>query len=644
MTKMEEFSDFEEISAISESEDQECDETEPLESMIDNLAFPQTIDSFPAEVGGGGGGWRPPWLGHGDKLVGVVDMGSNGIRFSISDLTPPLARIMPTILMYRVGISLYDCQYDSDTGEQVPIPDDVISSICSALSRFVHVCDDFGTPKDRVHVLATEATRAAINSDQFLKTIKEKTGLTVELLPKEEEGRIGALGIASGFSRMAGLVMDLGGGSTQITWMLSQGSDIRISPHGSFSFPYGAAALTKKLRDLKHGKSKEEAEVAVNVFRGEMIEQFRDAYHRLQIPEELINSAKQNGGFQIYLSGGGFRGWGYLLLYLNQVHGKHYPISIINGYTAGKEQFEDTETLKDVAKAAKNVFRVSDRRRSQVPAVAFLVNVLAEAIPHGIKEAHFCQGGVREGYLFKQLPASVRRQAPLEVATGPFARGARRAIQRMLRNAIPNPTKDESKHFPEAFGDHVIDSFANSMYAHMFMSLETASAAALSSTSVGILSTVHGVSHQDRARLALMLEARYRGELPPRELDFRTALQRLITPEEVWWASYLGRVGYLITTLYPTGKIDKSKARIVFSAQWSWTMGKKKDKEGIIFTISVQKTANDPGRTKETLEQFSKEVEKAGKKKNWVGKPEPWGLKVKVKVIEEGILGEPENE
>lgn len=79
------------------------------------------------------------------------------------------------------------------------------------------------------------------------------------MLAKEDEGKIGALGIASSFSDMQGLVMDLGGGSTQISWMVVQGSNIRTSPKGSFSFPYGAAALTRKLNELKAGKSKEEA-------------------------------------------------------------------------------------------------------------------------------------------------------------------------------------------------------------------------------------------------------------------------------------------------------------------------------------------------------------------------------------------------
>ncbi|KAF3080008.1 hypothetical protein TWF706_003042 [Orbilia oligospora] len=577
------------------------------------------------------------WQGNEDNLIGIVDMGSNGIRFSITDLSAPRARILPTVLVYRSGISLYSSQFDPDSGDQIPIPDHIIEAVCALLNRFLIVCREVGVDKKNIHVVATEATRAALNTAQFLKAVKEATGLDIELLPKHEEGEIGALGIASGFWNMEGLVMDLGGGSTQLTWMVSQGGNIRISPRGSFSFPYGAAALTKRLHDLRKHKSVDEGDEAVKMFRKEMIENFRSAYDNLQIPEILVERAQREGGFNIYLSGGGFRGWGYLLLYLNQTHGRHYPISIINGYTAGSDQFKDTQTLKSVAHAAKNIFRVSDRRRAQVPAVAFLINVLAEAIPHGIKEAHFCQGGVREGYLFKQLPPSIRSQSPLEVATSTFAPCSHEQIQTLLKFAIPAPSRNQTRKFPEQFCEHVINSFVNVIYVHMFMSKETASATALYSTSVGLMSAAHGVSHQDRARLALMLESRYRGELPPRELEFRDSLRNLITPEEVWWAGYLGRVGYLITRLYPAGEINEAKPRVVFSADWSSALGKTKDKNGLVLTISIQKKKDDPAKLKQALKEHVNIIEKVGKKKNWIGN-DPWGMKVKVDVIEEGIL------
>lgn len=90
-------------------------------------------------------------------------------------------------------------------------------------------------PKKHVRIIATEATRTAINSVQYRKEIKNATGLEVEMLAKEEEGYVGALGVASGFSDVSGLVMDLGGGSTQITWMISDNGKVTISPKGSVS-------------------------------------------------------------------------------------------------------------------------------------------------------------------------------------------------------------------------------------------------------------------------------------------------------------------------------------------------------------------------------------------------------------------------
>jgi retrograde regulation protein 2 len=79
-----------------------------------------------------------------------------------------------------------------------------------------------------------------------------------------------------------------------------------------------------------------------------------------------------------------------------------------------------------------------------------------------------------------------------------------------------------------------IIALANGMYVHQVMSKESASTAALYSTSTGLLSSVHGISHVDRALMALMLEARYEGELPPRETMFKADLMALLTAEEAW--------------------------------------------------------------------------------------------------------------
>ena len=260
--------------------------------------------------------------------------------------------------------------------------------------------------------------------------------------------------------------MDLGGGSTQVTWMVVRQGTLQTSPKVAFSFPYGAAALTRKLHEIDSGKSKDKARKAREKLREEMKANFLNAYHQLEIPNDMIEAAKNEGGFPLYLTGGGFRGWGYLLLFQNQVHGHHYPFSIINGFKAHKDDFENTEALKQIAKTAHKIFRVSDRRRTQVPAVAFLVNAFSEALPHGVKEAHFCQGGVREGVLFQELTPFVRAQDPLEIATTPFARPSAREIAGYLLNSIPPSLRTVPRRFPESITFHDIRAFANVLYVH----------------------------------------------------------------------------------------------------------------------------------------------------------------------------------
>lgn len=531
----------------------------------------------------------------------------------------------------RLDVSLYTAQYDPKTGERVPIPDDIIEQVVAALLRFQVLCSEFNVPKKNIRIIATEATRTAVNSAQYRKEIQNATGIEVEMLAKEEEGFVGAMGVASGFSDVSGLVMDLGGGSCQITWMTSTNGHVNISPQGSVSFPYGAAALTKKLETLRRGKSTEEADKAVAAFRAEMKANFTNAYNQLQVPEEMVQEAIKNGGFPLYLSGGGFRGWGYLLLYMSQVHGRDYPISLINGFSAPKSKFEDVEQLKKVAKEADEIFRVSDRRRAQVPAVAFLVNVLTEALPHGIHMANFCQGGVREGILFKELDPEVREQDPLEVATMTYAHDSSPAIADLILAAIP---KKGDREFPSSISQHIIHAFANTLYVHASMSKETASTAAMYASSTGFLSSVHGVTHADRALLSLMLEERYEGELPPREQKYKLSLQSILTPEEVWWTRYIGEVGQLIGTVYPAGIVDEKAPRMKIKSEWASGFGKEKDKEGLRLIVTIRKVKKDPRMLKEALEDIVGDVKKVGKRKNWIGGKNGWGMAVDIDIKE----------
>ncbi|KAK5105156.1 retrograde regulation protein 2 [Lithohypha guttulata] len=590
------------------------------------------------------------------NLHGIVDMGSN-------------ARILPTLYSYRLGISLYEAQYDDD-GNQIPIPEDVQMSVIGAFLRFEIFCSDFGVPFENIRIIATEATRKALNGEEFVGRVAKETGLNVEILSQAGEGQTGAWGIASSASDVDGLVMDLGGGSTQITWMITTDGHMETSPKGAFSFPYGAAALTQRLQLIeKKAKSPEEAEAAKEALRKEMKDNFHRAYYGLEVPDELVKKAEREGGFTLFLSGGGFRGWGYILLYMAQKHKRAYPLSIINGFVARRKDFTDVRRLKKAAREADRIFRVSDRRRAQVPAVAFLVSVLAEVIPHGIKEANFCQGGVREGILFKDLPPEIRTQAPIEVATAPYARPLAPKLANLFYDSLPKqkpsrnailaleeiedgwteiPSFESKKHIPDSLSIHILHGFANMIYVHADMSKELSSAAALYTTSSGVLADTHGTSHRNRAIMALLLDARYKGDLPPRDYNYREAMRRLLTPAEIWWINYLGAVALVLGRIYPAGGEDDlegfdsddegegvdpftktnelhrphhKKPHLKLQACFAEDLGKDGEKPGIRLTFRLrmrESNKDDPMKVKESLEEYIKKIKKVGKKKNWV--------------------------
>ncbi|KAL8812561.1 MAG: hypothetical protein Q9223_000971 [Gallowayella weberi] len=556
-----------------------------------------------------------------EHFQALVDMGSNGIRFSISDLSPSSARVMPTIYQDRSAISLYDAQYEA--GKKVPISQSIIDDVRAALLRFKRICEDYQVRNDRVRVVATEATRTALNSEDFRQQIEKATHWPVEMLAKEDEGRIGAMGIASSFGSIRGLVMDLGGGSIQMTWMTAENGEVKTSPKGSVSFPYGAAAMMRRLDEA--GPEGHEA------LRKEMSSNFERALQDLEIPDDLTKMADEEGGWTLYLSGGGFRGWGYILMAMHSI--SPYPIPIINGFRVPKSSF-----LPNVAEYSdtETTFRISSRRASQVPAITFLVKALAQSIP-SISYIHFAQGGIREGLLFTSLPSEIRSQHPLVTATRLYAPRSVSFLLRLLEQSIPQVSRiDPSKGPPQTLtSPHFLISIINLLYAHDSFSKDISAAAALRSTTTGLLGNAHGLSHTDRALLALVLCERWGSEISPTDEQYLSKMQELAGPQASWWAKYLGRAASGIAEAFPAGVVREEEEgkqnRLEVTAQWTHMEHKKKKEEGkevIDFTICTDLEGVDAA-----IEAWQDGMEKVGKKKNWVGGREGWGIKVETTVV-----------
>ncbi|CAF9919008.1 MAG: hypothetical protein ALECFALPRED_000935 [Alectoria fallacina] len=525
----------------------------------------------------------------------LVDIGSNGIRFSISDLSPPMTRITPTLYQSRCAISLYDAQ--NATGTKTPIPPIVIGEVLAVLLQFKRTCQDFEVQNGNIRLVATEATRNAINRDDLLRQVGETTGWKVELLTKEEEGRLGAMGIASSIGHIEGICMDMGGGSVQMTWVVKRpDGDVDMSPVGSVSFPYGAAALMSALSEISVRK---EASL-----QDEMASKFRRGLEDIQIPPGLRDEALRKGGYTLYLSGGGFRGRGYILMSNEDI--QPYPIPIINCYTVGAPRF--LSNLEE-SPASASAFRVSSRRASQAPAVQLVIKALAQAeIP--ISKVVFTQGGVREGLLYSGLPPSIRSQSPLVASTLPHAPKSASSLTNLLRDAVPGMIETE-----------LLASTINLLYFHGSMPKDIRAAAALRSTTTGVLAGAHGLSHQDRGLLALVLCERWGADLNEADVPIYDSLQILIG-HLAWWTKYVGRVAEGIANLFPAGVVREDEQTIVVESG----VTSVKDMQHCWLKISVlrQDLAG-------TVREWAEDLRKLGKKKYW-GK-QGSGMKVNVNVL-----------
>ncbi len=73
----------------------------------------------------------------------------------------------------------------------------------------------------RMRLVATEACRRAHNAREFIRQVRRETGLTLEIIQPEEEARLAVISCAPLVSTRTEqlLVVDIGGGSTELVWI-----------------------------------------------------------------------------------------------------------------------------------------------------------------------------------------------------------------------------------------------------------------------------------------------------------------------------------------------------------------------------------------------------------------------------------------
>jgi exopolyphosphatase / guanosine-5'-triphosphate,3'-diphosphate pyrophosphatase len=150
-----------------------------------------------------------------DELYGALDLGTNNCRLLIATPAHQGFTVVDAFSrIVRLGERL------AQTGR---LGDDAMSRTIDAL----RVCANKlkWRKVTKVRLVATEACRMADNGIEFIARVKDETGLALEIIDRETEAGLAAVGAEPLVDREAetALVFDIGGGSTEVLWMRRNG-------------------------------------------------------------------------------------------------------------------------------------------------------------------------------------------------------------------------------------------------------------------------------------------------------------------------------------------------------------------------------------------------------------------------------------
>jgi exopolyphosphatase / guanosine-5'-triphosphate,3'-diphosphate pyrophosphatase len=167
------------------------------------------------------------------RRTAVIDLGSNSWRVVVFAYGQRWwKRIDELYETVRIGAGL---------GATGRLSDEAIARGLETLAVFEHFCRASGLKPSDIHPVATSAIREASNREEFLVAARAETGLEVEVLSAKNEAYFGYVAAINTSTATDGIVLDLGGGSLQLTHVADR------RPAEPSSFPLGAVRLTEEL-------------------------------------------------------------------------------------------------------------------------------------------------------------------------------------------------------------------------------------------------------------------------------------------------------------------------------------------------------------------------------------------------------------
>ena len=299
-------------------------------------------------------------------LYAMIDVGSNTIRMAIYEIDGDKVEM----LMKRknpVGLASYVKDgYMTRAG---------IDKVIEVISDYRYFLDELGI--NRVTAFTTAALRNSINGYNAVEEISYRTGTNIHLMSGNDEATFDFIGATHDLPDDSGLLIDIGGGSTEIVYFAKHEIKVKVSlPIGSLSFHtrYTGIHILPSAAECEEMYAEAEATISA-------VEEFRYVSHA-----------------QICGIGGTFKG--AMALY-NAMYGmprKNMRMDVRRIHDILQHFQRDHELIvPDKILLMKNV---PERMHTFMPGLV-IADVLAKRF--GSNQIIYSDSGVREGYIYSKI-------------------------------------------------------------------------------------------------------------------------------------------------------------------------------------------------------------------------------------------------
>lgn len=158
-------------------------------------------------------------------MIGIIDIGSNTVRLNIYKIYDDSYQLLVTE-KEMVGLANHIVNHEMMVSG--------VDAAVAILNHFVLISNNLNCQK--IYAFATASLRNISNSLSIVDEISQRTHLFIDVLTGDQEAQLGFLGATQEVDVETGLLVDIGGGSTELVYFKDKQVVISTSiPMGSLT-------------------------------------------------------------------------------------------------------------------------------------------------------------------------------------------------------------------------------------------------------------------------------------------------------------------------------------------------------------------------------------------------------------------------